>query len=388
MPATRSDPADGSLIALAGRVARDAAEITEQLVAVSSPSGHHEGFERCVALLRPWLPAAATIERIPCSTTGSPADLLVRLRGTGSARVVLLGHLDTVVPHDQHRPLERDGDRWGGSGSFDMKGGDAIAVGVLRAVAEDPAALGAVDELALLLVADEEWRTEPFGHGERFDGWDACLCFEGGERTGAGEEAVVVKRKAAAAIRVRATGLAAHAGAKPDDGRNALLALATIALRLAGHHDPAGPGSVSAVPTIVRSGAALNVVPDEGELVCDVRADDLSAIDAVLADVPEDVDGVAIDATFGRLWPGMDHREQAAPVLERAGALLGRPIVAARRGGASDASHLASWVRVAIDGLGPLGGGAHARDEHIDGGTLQDRAAVALAVLQAVLRRA
>jgi glutamate carboxypeptidase len=388
MPASPPDPADGVLLASAARVARNAGEITEQLVAVSSPSGHHEGFERCVALLRPWLPAAATVERIPCSTTGSPADLLIRLRGTGAARVVLLGHLDTVVPHDQHRPLERDGDRWAGSGSFDMKGGDAIAVGLLRAVADDPAALAAVDEVALLLVADEEWRTEPFVHGERFAGWDACLCFEGGERTEAGEEAVVVQRKAAAAIRLRATGLAAHAGAKPDDGRNALLALSTLALRLAGHHDPTGPGRVSAVPTIVRSGAALNVVPDEGELICDVRADETSALEAVLADMPADVDGVAIDADFGRLWPGMDHREQAAPVLVRAGGLLGRPIHAARRGGASDASHLAPWVHVAIDGLGPLGGGAHARHEHIDGGTLEDRAAVALAVLQAVLRPA
>jgi glutamate carboxypeptidase len=385
MPATATDPADADLLASAERVARDAGALTEELVAVSSPSGHHEGFERCVALLRPWLPPAAAVERIPCSTTGSSADLLVRLRGTGTARVVLLGHLDTVVPHEQHRPLQRDGDRWGGSGSFDMKGGDALAVGVLRAVADDPAALAAVDELALLLVADEEWRTEPFVHGERFAGWDACLCFEGGERTDAGEEAVVVQRKAAAAIRLRATGVAAHAGAKPDDGRNALLALSALALRLAGHHDPTGPGRVSAVPTIVRSGAALNVVPDEGELVCDVRADDLTAIDAILADMPTDVDDVAIDASFGRLWPGMDHREQSAPVLARAGELLGRPIHPARRGGASDASHLASSVRVAIDGLGPLGGGAHARDEHVDGGTLQDRAAVALAVLWAVL---
>jgi glutamate carboxypeptidase len=370
---------------VAAGIARDAAELLPALVDVSSPSGHHEGFERCVALLRPWLPAASTVERLPCSTAGSPKDLLVRLRGTGTSRVVLLGHLDTVVAHDRHRPLQRDGDRWTGSGSFDMKGGDALAVGLLRAVADDPDALAAVDELALLLVADEEWRSAPFLHGERFAGWDACLCFEGGERTAAGDEAVVVRRKAAAAIRVQATGRASHAGAQPDDGRNALLALAQVAVRIARHHDPAGAGHVSAVPTILHAGEALNVVPDGGELVCDVRADALPAIEAVLADVPSVLDEVQLDARFGRVWPGMDHREAAAPVLERASALLGRPIVAAGRGGASDASHLASVVRVAIDGLGPLGGGAHARDEHVDGGTLEDRAAVALAVLWAVL---
>ena len=60
-------------------------------------------------------------------------------------------------------------------------------------------------EVALLLVNDEEFRTEPFAHGPRFADFDACLCFEGGERTRRREEAVVVRRKAAAAIRVEAT---------------------------------------------------------------------------------------------------------------------------------------------------------------------------------------
>lgn len=374
-----------ALLAAAPRVADDAGALLGPLVGVSSPSGDVAGHEACVAIVRDALPADAVVERLPCSTTGDAPDLLARLRGTGQGRVVLLGHLDTVVAHDRHQPLDRDGDRWSGSGTFDMKGGDALAVGVLRALAAVPGATALFEEVALLLVADEEWRSEPFAHGPLFRDWDACLCFEGGERTAAGEEAVVVRRKAAAAIRVEARGRAAHAGSRPDDGRNALLALAEVARRIAAHHDPSGPDRLSAVPTILRSGDALNVVPDAGELVCDLRADDVAPIERVLAGVPSDVDGVAIAARFGRVWPGMDHRRQAAPLLERAGALLGRPVHAASRGGASDASHLAPWVRVAVDGLGPLGGGAHAVDEHVDGGTLADRAAVALAVLGAAL---
>ena len=88
-------------------------------------------------------------------------------------------------------------------------------MGVLRALAEMPEQFA---EVALLLVNDEEFRTEPFAHGPRFAHFDACLCFEGGERTADREEAVVVRRKAAAAIRVEATGVAAHAGAQPDAG--------------------------------------------------------------------------------------------------------------------------------------------------------------------------
>lgn len=369
----------------AARVAADAAAVLGPLVDCSSPSGDVEAHERCVAIVADWLPATAIVERIPCSTPGFAPDLLARLTGTGRGRIVLLGHLDTVIPHEQHQPLRRDGDRWDGSGTFDMKGGDALAIGVLRVLADHPERYA---EVALLLVADEEWRVAPFGHGARFEGWDACLCFEGGERTDDGDEAVVVRRKAAASIHVTASGRAAHAGSKPDDGRNALLALARTALLLAEQHDPAGPDRLSVVPTIIESGLALNVVPDAGELTCDLRADDVTAIERVLERLPRTLDEVALSPRFGRVWPGMDHRAEAAPLLERAGAVLGRPIVAASRGGASDASHLAAWVQVAVDGLGPLGGGAHAIDEHVDGGTLEARAAVALALVAAVLEAA
>ena len=91
-----------------------------------------------------------------------------------------------------------------------MKGGVVLALGALRALAARPDAYA---EVALLLVCDEEWRTAPFAHVERFAGWDACLCFEAGELTADGDEAVVVRRKAAGTIRVRA------AGAPPTRGR-------------------------------------------------------------------------------------------------------------------------------------------------------------------------
>lgn len=385
MPASVDDPTVRALLGAADAVAADAAALVEPLVAVSSPSGDHPGLERCVDLVVAMLPGDAEVERIPCSTTGSAPDLLVRLRGTGTRRVVLLGHLDTVIPHERHLPVTRAGGRWSGSGTFDMKGGDALAVGILRAVATVPAARERFAEVALLLVADEEWRTEEFVHGPRFRDWDACLCFEGGERTATGDEAVVVRRKAAAAITVTAAGRSAHAGSKPGDGRNALLALAQVALTAAGSHDPEGPELLSVVPTMARSGTALNVVPDDGELVIDIRAAEIGSLERFLDSLPHEVDEVAITSRFSRVWPGMDHREAAAPVLARAAELLGRPIVASSRGGASDASHLASWTRVAIDGLGPLGGGAHAIDEHLDAGALRDRAAVGLAVLAGVL---
>ena len=66
----------------------------------------------------------------------------------------------------------------------------------------------------------EEWRTREFVHVKRFAGYDACLCFEAGERTRSGQEGVVVRRKAAGTLRVIASGRAAHSGSAPDQGRS------------------------------------------------------------------------------------------------------------------------------------------------------------------------
>jgi glutamate carboxypeptidase len=364
--------------AIAARAPRE----LEALVAVSSPSGDIHGAEEAAAVAAALAPEEAEIERIPCSSADHAPDLLARVTGTGSRRVLLLGHLDTVVSHEEHRPLRREDDRLVGSGTVDMKGGDVLALGVLRALAhrrEDFAAA------ALLLVCDEEWRIGPFQHVERFAGFDACLCFEGGQRADSGDEAVIVKRKAAATVHVTATGRSSHSGSAPHRGVNALLALAGAAQALAARSDPDGDQHLTVVPTVIRSGDAFNVVPGSGELVCDVRADTLDALRGVLDAVPEDLGGARLEALLMREWPGMDSREATRALLERAGDAIGRPIVGAARGGASDASHFAPSIPLTVDGLGPLGGGAHAPHEYVSVAGLRPRAEVALAIADAVL---
>lgn len=372
-------------------IAADAAEIAahaerelEALVAISTPSGDLDGAEEAVALCAALLPPAAQIERVPCSTSGNPPDLIARMHGTGVGRVLLLGHLDTVVAHHAHRPLSRDAERLYGPGTVDMKGGVVLALGLARALNARPETF---EELSVLMVTDEEWRSSQFAHVARFAGYNACLCFEAGESMAAGEEGVVVKRKAAGTLRVGATGRAAHSGSAPDQGRNALLALAQLALALAGHHDPVGPQRLSVVPTVVRSGEALNVVPAAGELLLDMRADSLEAFESVLAAVPDEIDGVSLDATMQRRWPGMDARAKTAELLSAASTRLGRPIAAASRGGASDASHFAASIDWTVDGLGPRGGNAHHPGEFILTASLHERAEVALALATEVLAR-
>jgi glutamate carboxypeptidase len=367
----------------AGEIARRAERELDALVAVSSPSGDVHGAEECAAVCAALLPAEAEVERPPCSSPGHAPDLLARVRGTGRRRIVLLGHVDTVIAHPHHKPLRREGDNLLGSGAVDMKGGVVLALGALRALAGRAADFA---EAALLLVCDEEWRTAPFAHVDRFAGWDACLCFEAGELTPDGLEGVVVRRKAAGTIRVNAKGRAAHSGSAPDRGRNALLALATAAQAVAACHAPHGPDHLTAVPTVLNAGEAFNVVPGRGELICDLRADTDAAIVAVIDAIPPDVGGVTLHPELARLWPGMDAEHATAALLERAGALLGRPVVGVPRGGASDASHLARVIPLTVDGLGPRGGKAHNPGEFVLADSLASRAQVALAVIDAALR--
>ncbi len=369
----------------AARIAGRAPRELEALVAVSSPSGDVHGAEEAVAVAVALAPEAAQIERVDCSSAGHAQDVVLRLAGTGARRLVLVGHVDTVVAHAEHRPLHRDAEhpeRLTGSGSVDMKGGVVLALGVLRALAGRSADFA---EIALLLVCDEEWRAGEFAHTPRFAGYDACLCFEAGQLTPGGDDAVVVKRKAAGTLQVRAQGRSAHSGSAPDKGANALLALAAAAHAVAACHDPGGPQRLTAVPTVMTSGEAFNVVPAAGELICDLRADDGAVFDGVLAGLPREIGEVELEGEMLRRWPGMDSQAVTAPLLREAAARLGRPVVGADRGGASDASYLAPAVPVTVDGLGPRGGGAHAPHEFVLEASLGTRAEVALALVDAAL---
>jgi glutamate carboxypeptidase len=368
---------DQFIAAAVDEMALSAERELEALVAISSPSGDLEAAEEAIALCSVLLPPGAAIERPACSTPGGAPDLLARIAGTGTRRILLLGHLDTVISHDAHAPLNAEGEKLYGPGTADMKGGVVLALGVSRALAAAPERFA---ELSVLMVTDEEWRTAEFAHVERFVGYDVCLCFEAGERGPAGEEGVVVRRKAAGTMRVTATGRASHSGSAPDAGRNALLALAHTAVQLAGLHDPGGHDHLSVVPTLITAGGALNVVPASGELTFDMRAVSLDAFEPVLAAVPADVGGATLHAAMLRRWPGMDSSARTAGLLSGASGRLGRRVVGVSRGGASDASHFAASIPMTVDGLGPRGGGAHTPGEFVLAASLRERAEVALAV--------
>ena len=371
------------LSSAAERLALTAERELEALVGVSTPSGDVAGADEAVALCAAFLPPEAEIERPPCSTEGHAADLVGRLRGDGEARLLLLGHLDTVVAHGEHRPLERDGDRLSGSGAVDMKGGVALALGIMRELAGRPELYA---EAAVLLVNDEEWRTVAFGHAERFAGFHACLCFEAGERTrgrrgggdrqaqGGGHAARAGPRAAGAlglraAARAQRTAGARHGGpagggglgsgrARPPDRRPHDPALRRR-LQRGPRRRRAGLRPARRSPRRLRPGARG-----------DSRGARRRAPDARRSCAP------------GRAWTPAPRQRSCWTGPAR---LLGRPIVAGERGGASDASHMAQAIELTVDGLGPRGGGAHTPNEWVSAKSLRSRAEVALAVVAALV---
>src|SRR3954465_4792109 len=120
----------------AEEIARHAERELEALVGVSSPSGDVPGAEEAVPLCVAFPPPGAPPERLPCSTPEHADDLVLRLSGSGERKILLLGHLDTVVANESHRPIEHAGERLVGSGAVDMKGGVVLAIGILRALSQ------------------------------------------------------------------------------------------------------------------------------------------------------------------------------------------------------------------------------------------------------------
>jgi glutamate carboxypeptidase len=117
----------------------------------------------------------------------------------------------------------------------------------------------------------------------------------------------------------------------------------------------------------------------------DVRAASDASFQRVIDAVARAASAARVEVELIRSWPGMNTRLAAEGPLAQASALLGREIVGAARGGASDASHLAATIPLTIDGLGPRGGHAHSPEEYVYGPSMRERAEVALALAQALL---
>ena len=313
--------------------------------------------------------------------------LHLTVRPTAPVQLLLTGHMDTVFAADH--PFQDT--RWiedgvlNGPGVADMKGGLAVMLAALKAVEQSPAA----DRIGYEVVinSDEEVGSPASAAllARAAQGKRAALTYEpsalpdgtlAGARPGSGNFALVVR------------GRSAHAGRNPEDGRNALVAAADLALRL----DRLKREGLTVNASRIEGGSPSNVVPDLAVLRVNLRprtpeieAEAERAIgDAVAAVTAEHDVQIELSGGFGRPpKPLTPEAEALFNLVKQAGADLGQAIAWQPSGGVCDGNNIAACGVPVVDTMGVRGGKIHSAEEFLIAGSLAERAALsALTILR------
>lgn len=341
------------------------------LVECESPSSDPDALAR----------SADLVARLGAARLGAEPERLgihLRWRLGGPTRVLVLAHHDTVWPLGTLRthPFVIEDGVLRGPGSFDMKTGLAMALHVL----------GSLDDrtgVTLLVTGDEELGS-PSSQTlieDEARGADAALVLEASADGGA----LKLERKGTSIYRVLVKGRAAHAGLEPEKGVNASVELAHQVLAVAALGDPALGTTVT--PTDATAGTTRNTVPADASFAVDVRARTVAEqqrVDTALRSLAPVLPGAVVEIEGGINRPPLE-RVLSADLFARASriaAAAGLPaLTGVAVGGASDGNFTAGVGTPTLDGLGAVGGGAHADDEHV----LVDRIADRTALLRALL---
>ncbi|MEU4535971.1 M20/M25/M40 family metallo-hydrolase [Streptosporangium sp. NPDC023825] len=356
---------------------------------------------------------------------------VTHLRWTfGTPRVLLLGHHDTVWPVGSlpARPWSVTDGIARGPGVFDMKAG---LVQMFHALA----ALPSPDGVCVLVTGDEEVGSPTSRALVEESARDCAAAFvleasaEGG--------ALKITRKGTSMYEVVVHGRGAHAGLDPGRGANAGVELAHQILAVTGiaervndgradgdradgdrtggeSHDhrtgdradgPTGDGHrgdgdretrgslgpATVTPTVLSAGTTANTVPALARLSVDARVPTLAAqrrVDELMRALSPRIAGTRLEITGGPNRPPMEHASSAGlfALAQKVAADLGlAPLTGVGVGGASDGNFTAGVGCPTLDGLGAVGGGAHADDEHVVVAEMPGRAALLAGLIRAVL---
>jgi len=184
--------------------------------------------------------------------------------------------------------------------------------------------------------------------------------------------ALKTARKGTSRYEVVVHGRAAHAGQEPHLGVNAAVEAAYQVLAVAGigaAHPVLGVSTVT--PTLLSAGSTRNTVPARARVTVDVRVPTVDAqewIDGLMHTLTARTPGARLEILGGAQRPPMEPESSAAlfALASRIAAELGQgPLRATAVGGASDGNYTAAVGCPTLDGLGAVGGGAHADTEHV-----------------------
>jgi glutamate carboxypeptidase len=302
--------------------------------------------------------------------------------GSGPSRVLLLGHHDTVWPVGSllTHPFTVDGGVLRGPGCFDMKAGLVMAMHAVASLADRSG-------VTLLVTGDEEIGS-PSSRAlieAEAAGCAGALVLEASADGGA----LKIERKGVSLYRVRVTGRAAHAGLEPERGVNATVELAHQVLAANALADSRRGTTVT--PTVMSAGTTTNTVPAVGEFAVDVRARDAAEqnrVDAAMHALEPVLEGAALEVIGSPNRPPLAESSSAvlfARASELAVELGLEPLKGVAVGGGSDGNFTAGIGTPTLDGLGAVGGGAHADHEHVLVEELPGRAALVAALVADLL---
>ena len=286
--------------------------------------------------------------------------------GAETPDVVILAHLDTVWPVGSYQPIwEIKGDVLRGPGTFDMKAGFIQALYALK---------GIEGSVALIATTDEETGShcskalikEVSSKAKAVLVLEASL--DGKVKTG---------RKGTAMYQIAVHGLASHAGLEPEKGVNSTTEIAHIILKLSALENTEHGTTV--VPTLLSSGNTTNTVPDLATLDIDARSfsqSELERVDREIRALVAENPNARIEVTGGLNRPPLQPTSTQALYerAEKVAAAIGMPALgSAKVGGASDGNFAAAAGAPVLDGLGAVGGGAHAPHEWVSIASMQPR---------------
>ncbi len=313
--------------------------------------------------------------------------LHLSVRPDAPVQLLFTGHMDTVFAAD-HAFQET---RWleegvlNGPGVADMKGGLAVMLTALSAVEGTQV----TNQIGYEIVINSDEEVGSLSSAELLtraaQGKRAALTYEpaalpdgtlAGARPGSGNFGIVVRGKSA------------HAGRNPEDGRNALLAAADLALRL----DALKRDGLTVNPSRIEGGSPSNVVPDLAVLRVNLRprtpeieAEAKRQIDTAVAGVAAEREvAIELHGEFGRPpKPLTPEAEALFGLVRQAGADLGQAIAWQPSGGVCDGNNIAACGVPVVDTMGVRGGKIHSMEEYLITDSLAERAALsALTILR------
>jgi glutamate carboxypeptidase len=331
----------------------------------------------------------APVEEMAADGSLSPVahgrNLHLQVRPEATVQVLLTGHMDTVYAADH--PFQ--GLDWldegilRGPGVADMKGGLAVMLAALAALERwnERERIG----YEVVINSDEEVGSPGSAAliGKAARGKRAALTYEpaalpdgtlAGRRPGSGNFSLYV------------AGRSAHAGRNPEEGRNALVAAAELAVRL----DGAKRAGLSVNAARIEGGGPNNVVPDHAILRMNMRpatAADQEEAQRLLGDAIAAVSAardvrINIHGGFGRPPKPIDPgAEKLFELVRRCGAELGQDIRWRDSGGVCDGNNIAGCGTPVVDTMGVRGGAIHSPDEYLIVASLAERARLSALVL-------